>query len=88
METELTDNMKWALIFVGFGVRKYEDGYYSEDDPTNRVDGRSLEALRKRGMITWSTAGGAPQMIHLHLTEAGQQQFDILWESGKFRKEW
>ena len=76
MNKPLTDNMKKALMAVGFGVRKYDDGYYSEDDPTERVNANSLDALHKRELITWHSEGGAPHQIHLNLTEKGSEIFE------------
>ena len=83
----LNDNMKRALFAVACGVRKYKDGYRSVDD-REPVDGRSLEALSKRGLIDWESTGASRQFIRLGLTEKGKQLFDELEDElwGKFRK--
>ena len=85
MEYELTDGMKIALIAVGYGVRKYATGshgpgFYSIEDPDDRVDGRSLQALFERGLIDWYTTGGAPMRSGVELTEEGHKVFEELNE--------
>lgn len=74
--SDLTKAMKQALIEVAYGVRKYKGGYYSIEDPTAKVDGRSLEALWRRGLIEWDSVGAAVQKIHLYLTPEGEQIFE------------
>lgn len=72
----LTDGMKAALREVAFGVRKYKGAFYNIEDPTRRVDCRSLQALQRRGLICWDTRSGAPQYIYLSLTPEGEQVFE------------
>lgn len=74
--SELTEKMKVTLREVAYGVRKYKGGYYSIEDPTIKVDGRSLEALWRRGLIEWDSVGGAVQKIHLYLTPQGDRIFE------------
>lgn len=80
----LTPGMKKALRQVAFGVRKYNrsgdlpEGYFSEEDTTERVDGRSLEALNKRGLVEWGGYGGALHQIYLDLSPEGWKIFDSL----------
>ncbi len=83
----LNDNMKRALFEVACGVRKYKDGYRSVDD-LEPVDGRSLEALSRRGLVNWKSTGASRQVIKLGLTEKGKQLFDELEDElwSKFRK--
>lgn len=78
---QLTDGMKKALLAVGYGVRKYRGGYYSIEDASERIDGRSLQALFDRKLISWDSSGGAPQIIELMPTEEGWIIFEeIRWE--------
>ena len=72
---DLTRGMKDALIDVAYGVRKYEDGYRSIETG-ERIDGRSLEALRRRGLINWESIGGWSPYISLGMTEAGDRFFE------------
>ncbi len=71
----LTSGMKEALVAVAYGVRKYADGYRSVETG-ERVDGRSLEALRTRGLVGWETIGGYSPYINLEMTEAGDKLFE------------
>jgi len=71
----LTKGMKEALVTIAYGVRKYKDGYRSIETG-DRVDGRSLEALHRRGLIAWGTTGGNPGFVELNLTEAGDDLFE------------
>ena len=77
MGQELTEKMKDALIEVGFGVRKYRDGYRSIETG-GRVNSRTLDALLKRDLIWWQSSGGAPQKIIISLTPKGELLFDSL----------
>ena len=72
---KLTEGMKKALVAVAYGVRKNEDGYRSVET-TKTVDGRSLEALYKRGLVSWKSTGGYRPFIELNLTEAGDDLFE------------
>ena len=74
-EKRLTKGMEKALIAVAYGVRKYTDGYRSIET-TEKVDGRSLDALYRRGLIKWESRGGAPQIIKLYLTSDGEEIFE------------
>jgi len=76
--SDLTDAMKSALREVAYGVRKYRRGYYSIEDPTVRVNTRSLDALYRRGLIAWGSRGGAPQIIEVVLTAEGERLFESL----------
>ena len=72
--------MQKALIKVGFGVRNYAGGYYPVDDPEDRLNIRTLNALSKRGLIDWRTGGTAPHYTELVLTDAGEDLFEELQE--------
>ena len=65
----LTENMQKTLLQVGFGVTSRGDGYY--DESADRVDGRSLEALYGRSLISYHTTGGAPMRGVIDLTPSG-----------------
>jgi len=71
----LTDGMKKALVDVAYGVRKYADGYRSVETG-EKVDGRSLQALYRRGLINWESIGGWSPFIGLDMTEAGDELFE------------
>lgn len=73
---ELTEKMKETLNDVAYGVRLYRDGYFCIDEPDKRVDGRSLAALHRRGLIDWQGDGGNTYQIHIFLTELGNKVFE------------
>ena len=75
----LTENMQKTLLQVGFGVTSRGDGYY--DESANRVDGRSLQALYERSLISYHTTGGAPIRGVLDLTTSGWEVFYELREA-------
>lgn len=77
---QLTTLMKTTLKDVAFGVRKYGKRFYCTDEPEKYLDGRSLEALQRRGLINWFGDGGATHQIHVEPTAEGWQVFSQLLE--------
>ncbi len=84
---ELTENMKKALMQVGYGV-SYRNipgtqrmGFFDEED--KKVDGRSLDALARRGLIYSYSSGGAPLVTALRLTPEGEFIFECLRKEGE-----
>lgn len=71
----LTEKMKDTLISVAYGVRLYKDGFFCIDEPDKRLDIRSLNALARRKLISWSGSGGSTYQVHVYLTEAGDTIF-------------
>ena len=72
---DLTMGMRQALRECGYGVRKCK-GRFRSIDTDDVVDGRSLEALHQRKLITWESAGACAQYIELLLTPEGEELFE------------
>lgn len=72
----LTENQEKALLLIGYGVRSYGRGFFSEDDPNVRLDLRSAGALCRRGLAEWRTAGGITGYVRLDLTNKGWELFE------------
>jgi len=86
---DLTDSMREALIDVGFGVQKYNagisgPGYYSIEDASKKIDGRSIQALFRRDLVGWLTTGAAPMRTMLALTDEGWAIFQEVERGGAF----
>jgi len=77
---QLTLAMQEAILMIGFGVSAGPDGYYSLDDPGERLNLRSAEALARRGLIYYFISGGAPMRGNLRLTPIGEALFEEIRE--------
>jgi hypothetical protein len=73
--------MKKTLLQIGFGVTQrsvsngsHEAAFY--DESNERVDGRSILALGRRGLIRSFTTGGTSVRFALRLTEKGEGLFE------------
>ena len=77
---QLSPGMRKALLMIGFGVSAYAAGYYSIDNPDERLDLRSADALVRRGLVFYFVSGGAPMQGKLGLTLEGETIFEELRE--------
>ena len=75
---QLTPAMREALFIIGFGVSGHDDGFYSLDDPNERLDLRSVAALARRGLVWYYTTGASPMRGCWGLTPAGDVLFEAL----------
>jgi len=73
--------MEKALVQVMYGVHQTRFGWCEDDDRTARVDGRSLLALLRRGLISASYRCGFYGVLAwaVELTDGGR---DVLKELG------
>ena len=76
--SELTAGQQKALVAAVFGIEKMGQagGFFCQGDPEYPVDGRSLSALRSRGLIDWHVSGGASMMIHIEATGEGHRIYE------------
>lgn len=73
---DLTLGQRRALRSAVYGIEKLRGDFYCQGEPDAKVDGRSLAALYRKGLVTWRSHGGAVQRIQVEATEAGHQIFE------------
>jgi hypothetical protein len=73
----LTKGMEKALIAVAGGISRYGGEDFCRSCVTGeKQDVRSLNALRRRGLVVWvSTKYAFSSFLELSLTEAGEKLF-------------
>lgn len=74
---DLSEKMIETLVMIGYGIGSTVDGFVSLDSPDAVVDMRSVEALRRRGLVAPLQHGVASGLIVtlLSLTDAGWEKF-------------
>ena len=85
-KTNLTAGMKRALIQIGYGVTGRQGGFFDEE--SERVDLRSAQALRNRGLIFYHVRGANPMMGFLEVTNEGEELFEELRAAMPRRRRW
>jgi len=83
--TNLTQAMKRYLLDVARGsIQKRGGRFVNIDNPGSRVSVNSIEALYRRGLITWRGFGGITHHMAFGVTTEGQEIVDEL-ESNEYQ---
>ena len=85
-KTDLTAGTKKALMQIGYGVTGRRGGFFDEE--SERVDLRSAQALRNRGLIFYHVRGANPMMGFLEVTNEGEELFEEFRVAVPRRRGW